>query len=101
MNLKKYKTALNLIASKPCYMEVSVCGVMWPDVFLSAGELLCMCWNVAEISLHPHPRLSLPLYTTTHHLSSSQSASHTAPSLHHLHISSSLGQSIKLNPCLG
>lgn len=82
-------------------MQVSVVGVMWPDVPFSAGELLCMCWNVAEISLHPLPRLSLPLYTTTHHLSSSQSASHTAPSLHHLHISSSLGQSIKLNPCLG
>lgn len=66
---------------------------------LPAGELLCMCWNVAELPLHPlHPP---PLSTTHHHPSSSQSASQTAPSLRHLHISSSLGQSIKLNPCLG
>lgn len=54
-------------------------------------------WQNLPIPLHPPP----PTYTIIRHPSSSQSASHTAPSLRHLHISSSLGQSIKLNPCLG
>lgn len=56
-----------------------------------------MCCRNSSSLLVP---LCPPLHTTTHHLSSSQSASLTAQSLHHLHIGSSLGQSIKLNPCL-
>lgn len=91
-----------------CVCEsMCVCVVMWPDdTFLSLLVSCCVCagtWqNLPSTPLHPAS--PLPLYTTTattRHPSSSQSASHTAPSLRHLHISSSLGQSIKLNPCLG
>lgn len=68
----------------------------------SLPESCCvsMCWNVADPPHYPTPS-ALPPYLSTPPPSSSQSASHTAPSLRHLHISSSLGQSIKLNPCLG
>ncbi|TNN74220.1 hypothetical protein EYF80_015463 [Liparis tanakae] len=69
------------------------------DTFLSRLVSCCVCAGTWQ-SL-PSIQLPLPLLSTTRHPSSSPSASRTAPSLRHLHMSSSLGQSIKLNPCLG
>lgn len=73
--------------------------------YVSVCVLLCSQFGPlsAAVYVSERGRTSPPSYhvSTRHHPSSSQSASHTAPSLRHLHIGSSLGQSIKLNPCLG